>query len=130
HPRGCLPDAAPAPREQRLAPMPRARNGRCPPRPRSVNRCVGPRRHSEVPRGGGPPQSPALEKEGTMEWSTRLLVSPRRSRRRASGLAALLAVLLVPAAAAAQQCMRTIKADIVALDQPIFYNRLGAFDPA
>ncbi len=65
-----------------------------------------------------------------MEWSTRLLVSPRRSRRRASGLAALLAVLLVPAAAAAQQCMRTIKADIVALDQPIFYNRLGAFDPA
>src|SRR5690606_34995664 len=65
-----------------------------------------------------------------MQCSTRLPVSPRRSRYRTSGMAALLAVLLVPAVAAAQQCMRTITASVVALDQPIFYNRLGAFDPA
>jgi len=29
----------------------------------------------------------------------------------------------------AQQCNRTIVADVVALDQPIFYNRLGTFNP-
>src|SRR4051812_45412235 len=30
----------------------------------------------------------------------------------------------------APTCERTIKADVVALDQPFFYNRLGAVNPA
>jgi hypothetical protein len=30
----------------------------------------------------------------------------------------------------APSCERTIKADVVAFDQPFFYNRLGAVNPA
>ena len=52
--------------------------------------------------------------------------SPARARM------ALAAALAATAAAgeAATQCERTIRADVVALDQVIFYNRLGARDPA
>jgi len=54
----------------------------------------------------------------------------------ASSLAGLAVALGTPATAtgqapgSSQQCSRTLTADVVALDQPIFYNRLGAFDPA
>src|SRR4029079_8864988 len=43
----------------------------------------------------------------------------------------LLAVslLLLPGIAAAQTCNRTITADVVALDQVFFWNRLGALQP-
>lgn len=34
-----------------------------------------------------------------------------------------------PARSGAQSCARTITADVVALDQPVIYNRLGAWDP-
>ncbi|HEX7051424.1 MAG TPA: hypothetical protein VF188_14550 [Longimicrobiales bacterium] len=36
----------------------------------------------------------------------------------------------LPGSVWGQVCARRIRADVVALDQPIFYNRLGAFDPA
>ncbi|HEX7119596.1 MAG TPA: hypothetical protein VF212_12450 [Longimicrobiales bacterium] len=45
-------------------------------------------------------------------------------------LSAALALSLTPMAAFAQVCERQITADVVALDQALFYNRLGAFDPA
>ncbi|MFN2563581.1 MAG: copper oxidase [Gemmatimonadaceae bacterium] len=46
-------------------------------------------------------------------------------------IAVLAAVGLIPSAAAAQAaCARTITADVVALDQVVFYNRLGTYDPA
>ncbi|NOT84245.1 MAG: multicopper oxidase domain-containing protein, partial [Methylococcaceae bacterium] len=35
-----------------------------------------------------------------------------------------------PKAIASNQCARTVKADVVALDQLYYYNRLGAFNPA
>jgi hypothetical protein len=40
-----------------------------------------------------------------------------------------LAVSSYPSEAVAQQCGETFTADVVALDQPFFYNRLGAFNP-
>ena len=56
-----------------------------------------------------------------------------------AGMAAIL-VLLYGAVVNAQtteeeilsapSCERTIKADVVAFDQPFFYNRLGAVNPA
>ncbi|HEX8692439.1 MAG TPA: hypothetical protein VF746_08480 [Longimicrobium sp.] len=51
--------------------------------------------------------------------------SPARARL---ALAAALAAT-VAAGEAAAQCERTIRADVVALDEAIFYNRLGARDP-
>jgi hypothetical protein len=48
---------------------------------------------------------------------------------RSGGIAAL-AALLAAGSAAAQTCTRTITAEVVALDQSIWYNRLGARDPA
>jgi hypothetical protein len=39
------------------------------------------------------------------------------------------ALLLAPAAAGAQTCARTLTADVVALDQVFFWNRLGAVQP-
>ena len=51
-------------------------------------------------------------------------------RRLWAGLVGLVAAGLAPAIAQAQSCARTITADVVALDQVIFYNRLGAYDPA
>ncbi|KCZ73578.1 hypothetical protein ANME2D_00649 [Candidatus Methanoperedens nitroreducens] len=38
--------------------------------------------------------------------------------------------LSISGAGALAQCERTITADVVALDQPFFYNRLGAWNPA
>ena len=52
----------------------------------------------------------------------------RRHPRSSYLLAGALGALLVPGVIAAQ-CERTITADVVAFDQAIFYNRLGAFDP-
>lgn len=54
---------------------------------------------------------------------------PFRTRLLAA-LALLPALLLARAAPLAAQCTTTVTADVVAFDQPIFYNRLGAFDPA
>ena len=54
------------------------------------------------------------------------LVSPRAALA-VCGAAA--GALLAPAAAQAQACERDLTADVVALDQQVFYNRLGAFDP-
>jgi manganese oxidase len=45
------------------------------------------------------------------------------------GLGALAPVIAVGDAEAQAQCARMLHADVVALDQPIWYNRLGAFDP-
>lgn len=42
---------------------------------------------------------------------------------------AVVFVLLLFSGAEAQQCSRTVVADVVAFDQPIFFNRLGAFNP-
>ena len=39
------------------------------------------------------------------------------------------ALLLLPGSARAQSCARTIQADVVALDQVFFWNRLGAVQP-
>jgi len=51
-------------------------------------------------------------------------------RRKAPTLAAALAALAIPEAAAAQAtCAREISAEVVAFDQVIWYNRLGARDP-
>ena len=44
------------------------------------------------------------------------------------GCAALL-LLLIPERGAAQTCSRTVNADVVALDQVFFWNRLGAVQP-
>lgn len=54
-----------------------------------------------------------------------------RSAALALALAALTVTLALPRPAAAQECTsgNTVTADVVAMDQPIFYNRLGAFDP-
>jgi hypothetical protein len=41
----------------------------------------------------------------------------------------LVAAALTPSTARAQTCTRTLTADVVALDQSIWYNRMGAFDP-
>jgi manganese oxidase len=38
-------------------------------------------------------------------------------------------LLAAPLALPAQECERTIEAEVVALDQPIFYNRFGSFAP-
>lgn len=38
--------------------------------------------------------------------------------------------LCLPGGSDAAQCSRTVIADVVAIDQPIFYNRLGAVNPA
>ena len=46
-----------------------------------------------------------------------------------TSLALVLALALLPAAAPAQTCARTITADVVALDQVFFWNRLGAVQP-
>ncbi len=52
-------------------------------------------------------------------------------RSRALTVLAFLPAALLPfAGRLAAQCTTTITADVVAFDQPIFYNRLGAFDPA
>ncbi|HKI05262.1 MAG TPA: copper oxidase [Thermoanaerobaculia bacterium] len=51
---------------------------------------------------------------------------------RSSGLTALCAaaaLLVLPASVSAQTCARTITADVVALDQVFFWNRLGAVQP-
>jgi hypothetical protein len=64
--------------------------------------------------------------------------TPRRLRRAGARVAHLaptltLAVLTTAAfneAAAAPSCKRTLTADVVALDQPFFYNRYGAANPA
>lgn len=45
-------------------------------------------------------------------------------------LAVVLTICLLPATASAQTCARTITADVVAIDQPFFYNRLGTVNPA
>ncbi|MEW5745726.1 MAG: copper oxidase [Nitrospirota bacterium] len=45
-------------------------------------------------------------------------------------VATAIALAGAPAATAAGVCERTITADVVALDQPFFYNRLGAVNPA
>jgi len=52
---------------------------------------------------------------------------PPRAALAVCGAAA--GALLAPAAAQAQACERDLTADVVALDQQVFYNRLGAFDP-
>jgi hypothetical protein len=44
-------------------------------------------------------------------------------------LASLFAFLAVTAPAQTPTCNKTIKADVVAFDQVIFYNRFGSFDP-
>ncbi|HEV2146928.1 MAG TPA: multicopper oxidase domain-containing protein, partial [Longimicrobiaceae bacterium] len=54
----------------------------------------------------------------------------KRPRRRWARAAGVLAAMLVPGGLLGQTCERTITADVVALDQAIFYNRLGAHDPA
>src|SRR5687768_18005841 len=41
----------------------------------------------------------------------------------------LAALLALPGAARAQTCARTLTADVVALDQAFFWNRLGAVQP-
>ncbi|HEU0054474.1 MAG TPA: hypothetical protein VFQ39_14905, partial [Longimicrobium sp.] len=58
-----------------------------------------------------------------MRWKRRTLA------RLAGALAAAAAGVLAPDPAAAQTCERNIYADVVAFDQPIFYNRLGAREP-
>ncbi|HWQ31731.1 MAG TPA: hypothetical protein VNQ79_02515 [Blastocatellia bacterium] len=45
------------------------------------------------------------------------------------GMLTVLALLLLGESASAQTCDRTITADVVALDQPFFWNRLGAVQP-
>src|SRR2546430_5265469 len=52
-----------------------------------------------------------------------------RTPWRVAPLAASLAAALVALPLGAQ-CVRTVKADVVALDQPFFYNRFGASNPA
>lgn len=56
--------------------------------------------------------------------------SPRAGRWMRLGLGALTPLLLSATEAVAQACSRNLTADVVAIDQTIFYNRLGAFDPA
>jgi len=59
-------------------------------------------------------------------------MSGKRSRtrpRRLALAAALLATATAAESTAAQTCERTIRAEVVALDQAIMYNRLGARDP-
>ncbi|HEX8695110.1 MAG TPA: hypothetical protein VF746_22045 [Longimicrobium sp.] len=77
------------------------------------------------------PLLPALAARGPTRRARRSTSTRRRPPPwlRLGALAAGLAALL-PAAAAAQTCARTLVADVVAFDQVIFYNRLGAFDPA
>ena len=58
-----------------------------------------------------------------MRWKRSLLA------RSGAAVAALAAALTAPEQAQAQTCNRTINASIVALDQVIHYNRLGARDP-
>jgi hypothetical protein len=86
------------------------------------------------------PDSPAARSPlaGLAEAASRLV--PPRSASPSPGLrGAVLSLLLAavltvaaPAGLAAQQCTsdNTVTADVVALDQPIVYNRYGAFDPA
>ncbi|HYG64142.1 MAG TPA: multicopper oxidase domain-containing protein, partial [Thermoanaerobaculia bacterium] len=57
-------------------------------------------------------------------------VHRRRFRlRQLPRLAALLLLLAAPGAATAQSCTRTLMADVVAIDQVWFWNRLGAVQP-
>ena len=56
----------------------------------------------------------------------------RNLTSRLGGLTAsllMLSLVLLPVAAPAQTCARTITADVVALDQVFFWNRLGAVQP-
>ena len=65
-----------------------------------------------------------------------------KSRKTAQKCASIAALLLITTCAGtlkaqtneeiitAPSCERTIKADVVAFDQPFFYNRLGAVNPA
>src|SRR5829696_6668913 len=53
----------------------------------------------------------------------------RRLVRLLPHLAALLLLLAAPGAARAQSCTRTLMADVVAIDQVWFWNRLGAVQP-
>ncbi|HEV2147582.1 MAG TPA: hypothetical protein VGR37_09295 [Longimicrobiaceae bacterium] len=46
------------------------------------------------------------------------------------GALAILAIPSLPGVLSGQNCERVINAEVVALDQAIFYNRLGAHDPA
>ena len=62
---------------------------------------------------------PSLRCPASRLWSGRLLAS----------LALALPLALLPATATAQTCARTITADVVALDQVFFWNRLGAVQP-
>ena len=57
------------------------------------------------------------------------MASARRPRSSLPSLAAASLLLALPSAAGAQTCARTITADVVALDQPWFWNRLGAVQP-
>ncbi|HYN23065.1 MAG TPA: copper oxidase, partial [Thermoanaerobaculia bacterium] len=62
---------------------------------------------------------PSFRTPASLLWSGRLLAS----------LALALPLALLPATASAQTCARTITADVVALDQVFFWNRLGAVQP-
>src|SRR5262245_22629768 len=46
-----------------------------------------------------------------------------------SGLAAALVLLAIASPAHAQQCQQTVTANVVALDQPFMWNRLGTAQP-
>ena len=51
------------------------------------------------------------------------------ARQWLTGISAALLLLTLSLTASAQTCDRTITADVVALDQPFFWNRLGAVQP-
>jgi len=55
--------------------------------------------------------------------------SSRSSRAVLSTLVALASMTALAGRASAQQCAHTVSADVVALNQPFFYNRLGVTNP-
>lgn len=48
---------------------------------------------------------------------------------RIAGFLAQMMLLLAPTVSLAEVCANTIQADVVAIDQQIVHNRLGAFNP-
>ncbi|MGE5048755.1 MAG: hypothetical protein ACM3PC_09320, partial [Deltaproteobacteria bacterium] len=57
------------------------------------------------------------------------LVSPVRARSRALSIALGASLCAATASQAAATCTNTITANVVALDQPFFWNRMGAVEP-
>src|SRR5512132_3835399 len=74
-----------------------------------------------------PPANPPPGGSQTMRF--RDLVSSVRARSRALSIALGASLCAATASQAAATCTNTITANVVALDQPFFWNRMGAVEP-